>query len=383
MKSRRILFLLHHPIQDGSSRYRIYQFLPILERNGFNCVVKPFTTPWLFKAIRNKGNAAIKSVGFLYCTLRRALDLLSVRRYDLIVIHREAYPFFTPAVEKLILRLNPKAVFSFDDAIFIGHDRTKHKYSFLYRFKYGPGASAVIERSSLVIAGSQILADYARQYNSRVVVLPTVVDTEVYQYRSPVSSPEDRITIGWYGSDSTSPYLCEVLPALERLAHEHGDTLRFRFFGDPRLRLPLPNCEIRPFRLESELSDLRSIDIGLMPLTDTPWTRAKCAFKAIQYMALGIPTVVSPHGMARDLIEDGRNGFHARTVHEWYEALNRLIKDRNLRVQIAEAGRQTIVERYSLQRWGQEFVGVLESALSTQPPGVTDSIPADRSLGCQ
>lgn len=367
MKKKRILFVVHHPIEDASTRYRIYQFIPFLERSGYICSVRPFTTPRLFTAIRNGGSTVVKILDFLFCTARRAVDLLRVPGYDLVVIHREAFPFFTPTVEKMILRRHKKVVFTFDDAVYVGHDRSAHKYPFLYRFKYGSGISAVIERASLVIGGSSILADYAKQFNQHVATVPTVVDTDEYLYLSPADKTADRITIGWYGSNSTSPYLIEVIPALERLAVEHGDKLQFKFFGDTKLRLSLPNCEVHPFRLETELADLGSIDIGLMPLTDTPWTRAKCAFKAIQYMALGIPTVVSPLGMAAELIDDGRNGLYARNAEEWYVALSRLIADVELRSRIALAGRHTIVDDYSLRRWGPEFVKMLESVMDGCP----------------
>lgn len=365
-KQKKILFIVHHPIEDASSRYRVYQYLPYLEQQGYSCTVRPFSTRWLFRALRNNGSPIIKAAGLLFCTGRRVLDLCRLRRYDLVVILREAYPFLTPLFERVVLSRSKRTVFSFDDAIYVGHDRKKHKYSVLYRFKYGPGVREVIQRADLVVAGSRVLAEYARTVNRRVEVVPTVVDTEAYGYREAPEETDRPLTIGWYGSNSTSPYLAEVVPALTRLAAEYGGKVRFRFFGDTRLQLDLPNCEVHPFNLESELADLRSIDIGIMPLTDTPWTRAKCAFKAIQYMALGIPTVVSPHGMAGEVIENERNGLHAMNSEEWYEALNRLVLDAGLRKRLGEAGRQTIVENFSLERWGPEFTAMLESVMSNE-----------------
>lgn len=364
----RILFLVHHPIEDASSRYRILQYIPYLEKCGHTCVVRPFTTSRLFGAVRKGGRPIVKIVDLAFCTARRAWDLVEAKRFDLIVIHREAFPFFAPLVEKMFLRRSPRVVFSFDDAVYVGHDLKAHRYPFLYRFKYSSGIHEIIANSTGVIAGSSILADYARQYNDRVETIPTVVDTDLYRYRSPADEQPGPLTIGWHGSNSTSPYLSLVFPALERLARRHGDMLRFRFYGDTRLKPPLPNCEILPFRLQTELSDLRSISIGLMPLTDTPWTRAKCAFKAIQYMALGIPTVVSPLGMAAQLVQDGKNGLYAHTDEDWYRALNQLILDAGLRTRLAEAGRQTVVDKYSLHRWAPEFVGALERAIKVPLP---------------
>ena len=118
-----------------------------------------------------------------------------------------------------------------------------------------------------------------------------------------------------------------------------------------------------PFRLESEIQDLQSMDIGLMPLPDTPWTRAKCAFKAIQYMALGIPTVLTPIGMSAELVQHGENGLHATTVNEWFDALTRLVWDLPLRRRISLAGRKTIEQQYSLQRWAPGFSTLIRAVI--------------------
>jgi glycosyltransferase involved in cell wall biosynthesis len=363
MLGRKILFLVHHPIEDASSRYRIYQFIPQLEAEGFVCHVKPFTTTKLFRAIRQGGNLSIKLVHTLYATLRRALEVLHVASYDLVFIHREAFPFFSPLVEQAIMKRHPNVIFSFDDAVYVGHDLKGMQYSWLYHFKYGSGVEKVIQEAKLVIAGSPVLADYANKLTDCVAIVPTVVDLARYPFTLPQHPADDLITIGWYGSSSTSPYLEKILPALQRLTEAHPGKCRFRFYGDQRLSLPLSDFKAFPFRLETEIRDLQSMDIGLMPLPDTPWTRAKCAFKAIQYMALGIPTVLTPIGMCTDLVQDGDNGLHATTVDEWCDALTRLVVDLPLRRRISVAGRKTIEQQYSLQRWAPRFASLIRAVI--------------------
>lgn len=363
MLGRKILFLVHHPIEDASSRYRIYQFIPQLEAEGFVCDVRPFTTTKLFRAIRQGGNLPIKLSHTLYATVRRALEVLHVASYDLVFIHREAFPFFSPLVEQVIIRRHPKVLFSFDDAVYVGHDRRSMQYSWLYRFKYGSGIEKIIQEATLVIAGSPVLADYATRFTDRIAVVPTVVDLARYPFNVPQQQADGSITIGWYGSNSTSQYLEKILPALQRLAEAHPGKCHFRFYGDHRLSLPLPNFQAFPFRLKTEIQDLQSMDIGLMPLPDTPWTRAKCAFKAIQYMALGIPTVLTPIGMSADLVQHGENGMHATTVNEWFDTLTRLVSDLPLRRRISLAGRKTIEHEYSLQRWAPEFSSLIRAVI--------------------
>jgi glycosyltransferase involved in cell wall biosynthesis len=217
----------------------------------------------------------------------------------------------------------------------------------------------VIRRSAHIIVGNRILADYALKWNPNVSIIPTVVDTRQYWFK-PVDSSHSRLTIGWIGSPSTSPYLTLIEPALRRLAAVHADKVQFRFCGDPEYRLNMPELSFLPFRLDHEIDDLHSFDVGLMPLSDTEWTRGKCAFKAIQYMAAGVPTVASPVGITTDLIQDGVNGFLASSAGEWFTALDRLVRDAELRRRVAVAARQTIEDSYSLDVWWPRFVALLD-----------------------
>ena len=116
------------------------------------------------------------------------------------------------------------------------------------------------------------------------------------------------------------------------------------------------------WKASSEVADLRRMNIGVMPLPDERWTRGKCACKALQYMALGIPTVVSPVGVNQDLIRDGENGFHASTTDEWVDRLGRLLDDRELRRRLGEGGRVTVEQEYSAKVQAPRVLRVLEQA---------------------
>jgi glycosyltransferase involved in cell wall biosynthesis len=363
---KRLLFITPSPIESASERYRVYQFLPYLERAGFQCTVRPFATPALHRAIQ-KQQLASKLLLTPLCYLRRAPHLSSISRYDAVVVHRGIFPFPWPALEKMMIRRSTKVIFDFDDAIHVGHqDIGTTKYPWIYKLKYGEGVNEILRHSSHVIAGNRTLADHARQLNSQVSIIPTVVDLDQYAYGPPSVSVE-TITIGWVGSRSTSPYLLEIEPALQKLSEAHPGKIRFRLFGHAERKLDLPNFESLPFSLSTEIDDLRSIDIGIMPAPDNAWTRGKCAFKAIQYMALGIPTVVSPVGMATELVEHNVNGFCARTPAEWFKALNQLITDIQIRKRFSEEGRKTVEARYSLQTWAPRLNELLARIL--QEPG--------------
>jgi len=360
---KRILFLTPSPIESASERYRVYQFLPFLEKAGFQCTVLPFAAQALHQAIQRE-RLTSKLLLTPLCYLRRAVQLPAMARYDAVIVHRGIFPFPWPALERLIFRSGKKLIFDFDDAVHVGHQNIgAAKYPWIYRLKYGPGVNEMLRLAWHVIAGNRTLAEHAVKFNRRVSVIPTVVDVEQYAYQAPRVSDEP-LTIGWVGSRSTSPYLVEVGEALRRLSAAHPGKVRFRFFGDAERKLELANCESSPFSLSREIADLKSIDIGIMPVPDNEWTRGKCAFKAIQYMALGIPCVVSPVGMTTELVQHDVNGFCARTPEEWYWALDHLVKNAQTRQRFSEAGRKTIESRYALQCWAPRLVELLQGVLA-------------------
>jgi len=218
-----------------------------------------------------------------------------------------------------------------------------------------------------VIAGNRILADYARRLTPNVSVIPTVVDTNRYQFAPPDRRGLQRLTIGWIGSRSTASYLKIVEPALRRLAAAYPGKARFLFVGCPEHTVDVPGATSVSFSLERELQDLHSIDIGLMPLPNSEWARGKCAFKAIQYMASGAVTVASPVGANSDLIKDGVNGLLATSEEQWFSAIERLIFDSQLRQRLATAARHTIEAEYSLQLWGPRMVALFNRLLGMSP----------------
>lgn len=360
-----ILFLTAYPEEDASCRYRVHQFLPYLEQAGYECSVAPFASKNLFRLLKTRRGLAMKASEVLRCSARRFSTLRDVCSYDIVVIHREAFPFFAPLVENLVLRRakrsrrRTRVIFSFDDAIYAGHENVSTlSHPLLYRWKHGRGYDEVIRRADHVIAGNRILAQYASRLNASTSVIPTVVNCSTYQARTSIA--DSPVTIGWMGSRTTAPYLRIIEPALREIARKHGDRVRFRFVGCPEYRLDIRNFASVPFRLEAELEELQRFDIGLMPLPDNAWTRGKCAFKAIQYMASGVATVASPVGITPDLVRDGVNGFLASSPKDWFGALDHLVSDVSLRIQIAREARKLIETGYSLEVWAPRMVRLLD-----------------------
>lgn len=345
----KVLLLTNHPVEDASCRQRVYQYRPFLEEHGVECIVRPFTPPQLFRILHARGQYSRKLLYFCLAFLGRLSDLFRAFDVDVVFVHREAFPFGPPVFEKLFSKINQKFILSFDDALY-----THYPYSsamvnpFLYRAKYGRSFSEIVSLSSHVIAGNRILADYAKAHNSRVTVIPTAVDTQRYRVRDEPKN-NDSITVGWIGSDSTVVHLAQVQGALDLLAEKYRGHFNVKIIGPQNFRMDRPYISLKRWSLESEVADLQSFDIGIMPLDDNEWTRGKCAFKALQYMAVAVPPVCSPVGVVNDVITNGVTGFLAKGERDWVAKLSLLIENLELRKMMGLAGREVVEKTYSLK----------------------------------
>lgn len=346
MKALRVLALSPIPEEGAGARFRVYQYIPSLEANGFQVTVSPFFTPRFFRVVYEPGAYVRKTSLFALRTLARLRLLLRRRDFDLFFVYREAMPIGPPVIEMALSRAKAQPlVYDFDDAIFLPNHSDANKA--VGMMKYPQKVPRIIQMSSYVVAGNAYLAEYARSYKDAVVVIPTCVDTTKFTPWARRNEEKDRIPIvGWIGSHSTVKYLRTIAPVLEAVARKHR--FRLRVVGSHR-RDPFPGVDVdyRPWSLEREIADFATCDVGLYPLWDDPWTRGKCGFKAIQFMACGVPVVAAAVGVNREIVQDGVNGFLATTEAEWAEKLAWLLEDPRLREKLGQEGRRTVRERYS------------------------------------
>ncbi len=306
MDNMRVLFLTPNPIEASGTRYRVLQYLPYLEANGFKCQLAPFLSSRLFTTLYVQGQTSRKVLGLAASTLRRISQALGAHRYDLVFVEREAMLFGPPFVEWLLKKVAGRPIiFDFDDAVFVQYvSPTYGRLSTWVKCAWKTGR--ILELSSHVLAGNQYLASFARRHNERVTILPTVVDTEQFA-GTPAAKNGGPPIVGWIGSHSTAQYLELIKPALTELARRRDFV--FRVIGSGRaIEIPGVKVDNREWNLESEIRDFRSLGVGVYPILDNDWSRGKCAFKAIQYLAAGVPCVASPVGMTKEVIVDGRNG---------------------------------------------------------------------------
>jgi len=352
------IFILtpYPPNEAPSQRFRFELFFKHLDKNQLTLESQPFISPQAWKALYAEKKTGSKFRSVINGFLRRAISLFKISKYDFVFIHRELTPFGPPVFEWIIAKvLKKKIIYDFDDAIWLPD---QNRESTVWRWlKWRSKVASICMWSWKVSVGNEYLADFANEYNLNVVLLPTVVDTEIHK---PISSVKNqKPIIGWTGSHSTLQYLDMILPSLQKLEEEIDFTFRVIANKDPQL--PLKNYSFLPWNKETEIEDLATIDIGVMPLPDDEWTKGKCGFKLIQYLALEIPAVASPVGVNTDIIQHGQTGFLAQTIEEWTESLKKLLENQSLREEMGRKGRVLIEKKYSAQSQKDAFLGLFET----------------------
>lgn len=340
-------------------RYRFEQWWPFLEREGIHLELDGFMSRILYQLIHERGRVVAKAVCLARDYGRALLRSLGRRRYDAILLHREAAIVGPAWLERLAARTGIPIVYDFDDAIYVPYVSPFNGY--LSYFKFPSKTAAICRMARHVMVGNDLLRRWALEHNPRVTVVPSTINLDEYR-PSGRYAVEGEPVIGWTGSYSSVQYLDLLRPALTELARRRS--FRFEVISSAPVELAHVPVQSRRWRAETEAADLAGFDIGVMPLPDESWARGKCALKALQYMALAIPTVVSPVGVNREVVRDGENGLHASSTQEWVEALERLLDDETLRRRLGQAGRRTVEDSFSAQVQAPRVARILESVVA-------------------
>jgi glycosyltransferase involved in cell wall biosynthesis len=359
----RVLALVPYPYDTApGQRYRIEQWDPLLKQSGIQITYEPFRSDALHSLLSRPGNTSKKVLLTALESVLRLKVLRQINDYDLVYIYKEVALVGPALIEHYIGLKNVPMVFDFDDAIYLHspYGTPANRYFRLLKF---PGKTREIcSLASHVIVGNAYLAEYASRFNRNVTIVPSTIDTKKYELNGLRPKGKRRPVIGWSGSYSTLPHFDIVRRALTRLAKK--EQFRIRMIGTATdYEIDGVDVETILWQPETEVADLAPIDIGIMPLPDDEWTRGKCGQKALQYMALGIPTVCSPVGANSTIIKDEENGLLAETEDQWVEQLTRLLHSQSLRERLGKAGRATIEAGYSLSLHAPRVRQVFESAV--------------------
>jgi glycosyltransferase involved in cell wall biosynthesis len=251
---------------------------------------------------------------------------------DIVFIQKK---IFHKIIFSFIKLINEKIIFDFDDAIFVYKNIENDLINILRNSKH-------------IVVGNEYLKNYVLKYNSNVSIIPTPVDCDKFR---PTEKPKDEkqkeIIIGWTGMGGNLIYLKQLDKVFDRIFEKMGDIVKLKIISDKEYRPGIPQIINCKWNLNSEIDELKTIDIGIMPLTDDEFTKGKCGYKALLFMSLGIPVIASPVGVNKEIIQDGINGFLAESENEWIQKIEKLIKDSALRHKIGIAGRKTVEKYYS------------------------------------
>lgn len=343
---KQILIIAPYPHDSApSQRFRFEQYIDLIEAEGYTVTLKPFLSEKGWKTLYKEGSTLAKVLTLSGSFLRRWGLMFQLKKYDRIFIHREASMIGPPVFEWIIAKvLRRKYIYDFDDAIWLpNYSDSNARFQKLKMYKKVNKAMKWADR---ITAGNAYLEEYAQQFNTNTQVIPTTIDTQKVHNLS--GNPDTEIPIiGWTGSHTTMKYLDTLIPVLDELAKEVQ--FKFRVISNQSMDTERDYLEFIPWNKETEIKDLAQLNIGVMPLADNEWSRGKCGFKALQYMALGIPAVVSPVGVNTTIIQNGKNGYLCASPEEWKTALRELLQDPDKRNELGKAGQERVREAYSVK----------------------------------
>lgn len=312
-----------------SSRIRVLNLLKWLEKKGLKC----FTVTFPQK---------IKQRMSLYRKLR-SFDIVYLQKHLL-----------SPIDSLLLRHWSRTLIFDFDDAIYFRHDSHPNPISRTRYLKF----KFLVKRCDHIVAGNRILAAYASQFNKRVTVIPSSVKTENIPLKD--HNPKERAkVIGWIGTGGNLLHLKLIGHVLQRLSRRYPFELRV--ISDRPLSMEGVRVRFVPWQLATQEEEVAKLDIGLMPLPSSRYAEGKCAYKALQYMAAQVPPVCSDVGINAEVVEDGKEGFVVKDIGDFYQALEVLITDGNLRKEMGERARQKVKHSYSGEVVGPQLAEFLLS----------------------
>jgi len=277
----------------------------------------------------------------------RLAQLRDLDRDDVVFFQRPMIEFPTVFLERIAAR-GRRAVLDFDDAIYLN-------------FRGESKLRALVDLADQVIVGNHMLFDWVATPH-KTTCIPTVVDTEYFRPLPPSPARGREVVIGWTGLSNNFRHLEVARRGLERALRRTGARLLLISDRRPPSELMALRSTYVRWQEAREVEDLAPIDIGLMPLLDTPYARGKCAYKLIQYMALARPAVASPVGINSEVLRHGVDGLQATSDAEWEEALVALIEDPDLRARMGDNARARVEAAYSLEAVTPRYLQVLERA---------------------
>ena len=355
MIMKTVYFFPKYSAMGASSRYRIYSYLEFYRNAGYKVEVFPLFDDWYLHS-RYKHESRFRIIiKILRSYIKRICILFKIPQDGTIAyVGAELMPGLPYIAEKILVKRHIPYILEYDDAIFHCYDSG----SKIKEILLGNRTSKTIKNASHVICGCRYLHDYCSKYNTELSIIPTCIDKK--RYIDPPKAPNEFV-IGWIGSSYSSKHIKVVVPALKKLAKECKFRLRLvgfdKVYENELKGLPY---EIVEWKEDTEVKEIGKFTVGIMPLIETPFTRGKCAFKLVQYMAVGIPTISTPLQSNIDIDSNCGNLF-ASSTEEWISSFKKLILNPQMCRLIGERNKAFALNHYTFQNnWGN-YVRIFEN----------------------
>lgn len=358
----KILFLVPHRLgRSPGQRFRFEQYLSKLKEAGFDYTYSNIISKKDDVIFYSKGKYLAKIFIVIKAFFTRLRDIRKLHNYDIALIYREAFMLGTSWFEKKVSRTKTKLIFDFDDSIWL-NDVSQGNANLKW-VKDPDKTKRICKYADVVFAGNQYLANFALNYNKNVNIVPTTIDTNYHKPCVDKIFDKEQICIGWTGSSTTLKHFETAIPMLKSIKEKYKEKVYFKVIVDFDFEIKELGLKSTKWNKNTEIKDLCEIDIGIMPLPDDKWSKGKCGFKGLQYMALQIPTLMSPVGVNNDIINNGKNGFLCKDLKEWIDKLSILIESPDLRKKIGLAGYNTILNHYSVESQQEKYISYFQELL--------------------
>lgn len=313
----------------SSARFRVRQLIAPLRHESVEMV--EFIAKFSSWPPRNRW---LRPLWLPATTAQRVPGIINSHRYDLTLLQREMVSTLI-TLERITKR--PR-IMDVDDAVWLN--------------PRGDNFKRLLKICDAGICGNSFLAEYVSTVIKNILVMPTLVDTERFQPATAEAINHARPVIGWSGLHAGSKYLFAIERPLKVVLEKYPDAVLRVVSDRPLVFSKLPKRRVQFIRWSPEVSvevgSLQEMTVGLMPIDDSLWSRGKCSYKMLLYMACGVPVVVSPFGMNAEVLEKGQVGFGAKSDDEWVDAISALIDDSTLRTALGDKARSVVLDHYSI-----------------------------------
>jgi hypothetical protein len=366
--SQYVLFVPCGGFGNASARTRVHAYLPFLGKFGLRFHIASYT----YHRYDHSGSRGFW--GKLWLELLPVRNVIAFLKADTLFFQKKS---ITPWMVNWGKRLGKRVVYDLDDALYLlpprsdagGQHKIESDKGFLPRLEW------ILSKADLVLVSGDELARFALQFARKVRILPSVVSSPAMQVDRPLpprkrggdkrsglpsgTTINNHAVIGWVGAPENQTYLREIEGALVRLQSEMPDLDIRIVTSEPMQPLPKFKARFIPWSLEAEQREIPQFTVGIAPLTDDPWCRAKMNFKALVYMSYGVPAVVSPVGFPEQEFEDGKNVLLAKTEEDWYRCLKLLLTDTVKHDDVAAGGLNVVQARFSAEARAGEFASAM------------------------